>query len=266
MPHIKQIVAIRRKPGLTRQEFFDYHFQVHGNLSQGPTPETTPFKYFQTFIQDAAYNPQEGQAKNANPWWAFSDDIVELYFESEEHLKSSFGSQYARERVGPDGANFSDFGAALPVTVQERVISLPQTENKPEDASALSSSFVAIYYITVTSGDTEEIIAGFANSLQKFAADQVRSLVANTPAQLEFDPNRYFGSNPDRPSFNLIFQIHLRGKEGVAGIRKAQNDFQAAYASQINLGNTWIAFGQRGLVLDQENKIQFDPSRQPRLE
>jgi DNA-binding transcriptional regulator YiaG len=42
MPHIKQIVAIRRKPGLTRQEFFDYHFQVHGKLSQAPSPDITP--------------------------------------------------------------------------------------------------------------------------------------------------------------------------------------------------------------------------------
>lgn len=42
MPHIKQIVAIRRKPSLTRQEFFDYHFQVHGKLSQAPSPDITP--------------------------------------------------------------------------------------------------------------------------------------------------------------------------------------------------------------------------------
>ncbi|KAF9782564.1 hypothetical protein IL306_011068, partial [Fusarium sp. DS 682] len=174
----------------------------------------------------------------------------------EEHLKSVYGSQYAREHVGPDAVNFSDFGVALPVTVQERVISLPQNDNVPEDVDLLSSSFVAMYYISVTSGDNEDIITGFTKSLQNFAASQIRYLIANTPAQLEVDADAYFGSNPNRPKFNLIFSIHLHGKEGVAGIRKAQKIFQGEFASKINLGNTWIAFGQRGLVFDQENKIQ----------
>jgi hypothetical protein len=34
-PILKQIAAIRRKAGLTRQEFFDHHFQIHGTLSDG---------------------------------------------------------------------------------------------------------------------------------------------------------------------------------------------------------------------------------------
>ncbi|CVL01393.1 uncharacterized protein FPRN_11606 [Fusarium proliferatum] len=266
MPHIKQIIAVRRKPGLTRQEFFDYHFQVHGKLSQAPSPDITPSKYFQTHIQDAAYNHQEGQGVNANPWWAFSDDIVELYFESEDQMKTMFSSQHVREKVGPDGINFSDFGSALPVTVQERIIPLNKSVNAlSEDVDTLSGCPVAMYYVTVTGGDTEDIITGFANSLQKFAGSQVRTLVANTPVELSLNPDAYFGSNPDRPKFNLIFSIHLRDKESVAEVRKAQKEFEAAYGANINLPNSWIAFGQRGLVLNQEKDIQFDPSRQPKL-
>ncbi|KAG5760136.1 hypothetical protein H9Q72_011734 [Fusarium xylarioides] len=257
MPHIKQIVAIRRKPGLTRQEFFDYHFQVHGRLSQGPSPEVTPSKYFQTHIQDAVYNHQEGQGVNANPWWAFSDDIVELYFQSEDHMKTSFGSQYVREHVGPDGVNFSDFASALPVTVQERHIPLNEfIHASSEDVDSLSVSPVAMYYLTVTGDDTEDIISGFVNSLQKFAGSQVRTLVANTPVELSLNPDAYFGSNPNRPKFNLIFAIHLRGQESVAEVRKAQKEFETAYGAKINLPNSWIAFGQRGLVLNQDKNIQ----------
>ncbi|EXA36489.1 hypothetical protein FOQG_11219 [Fusarium oxysporum f. sp. raphani 54005] len=266
MPHIKQIVAIRRKPGLTRQEFFDYHFQVHGKLSQAPSPDITPSKYFQTHIQDAVYNHQEGQGVNANPWWAFSDDIVELYFQSEDHMKTIFGSQYVREHVGPDGINFSDFASALPVTVQERVVPLHESENAPsEDVDTLSVSPVAMYYLTVTGGETDDIITEFVNSLQKFAGSQVRTLVANTPVELSLNPDAYFGSNPNRPKFNLIFAIHLRGKESVADVRKAQKDFEAGHGAKINLPNSWIAFGQRGLVLNQDHNIQFDSSRQPKL-
>ncbi|KAF5638107.1 hypothetical protein F52700_4811 [Fusarium sp. NRRL 52700] len=266
MSQIKQIVAIRRKPGLTRQEFFDYHFQVHGRLSQGPSPQVTPSKYFQTHIQDAVYNHQEGQGVNANPWWAFSDDIVELYFQSEDHMKTSFGSQYVREHVGPDGVNFSDFASALPVTVQERLIPLNESiRTSPESVDTLSVSPVAMYYLTVTSDNTEDVIAGFVNSLQKIARSQVRTLVANTPVELSLNPDAYFGSNPNRPKFNLIFSIHLQGKESIAGVRKAQKEFEAAYGAKIDLPNCWIAFGQRGLVLNQDKDIQFDLSRQPKL-
>ncbi|KAF5537536.1 Opine oxidase subunit B [Fusarium mexicanum] len=266
MPYIKQIVAIRRKPGLTRQEFFDYHFQVHGKLSQGPSPDVTPSKYFQTHIQDAVYNHQEGRGVNANPWWGFSDDIVELYFQSEDHMKTCFSSQYAREHVGPDGVNFSDFVSALPVTVQERVIPLHESENAPsEDIDTLSVSPVAMYYLTVIGDNTDDLITGFANSLQKFAGSQVRALVANIPVELGLNPDAYFGSNPDRPKFNLILSIQLHSKEGFAEVRKAQKEFEAAYGAKINLPNSWIAFGQRGLVLDQDKNVQFDLSRQPKF-
>ncbi|KAF4473555.1 hypothetical protein FAGAP_12997 [Fusarium agapanthi] len=266
MPDIKQIVAIRRKPGLTRQEFFDYHFQVHGRISQGPSPDVTPSKYFQTHIQDSVYNHQEGRGVNANPWWAFSDDIVELYFQSEDHMKRGYGSQYAKEHIGPDGVNFSDFASALPVTVQERVIPLQESENvSSEDIDTLSVSPVAMYFLTVTGDDTDDIITGFATGLQKFAGSQVRTLIANVPVELSLNPDAYFGSNPDRPKFNLILSIHLRSKEGFAEVRKAQKEFEAAYGAKINLPNSWIAFGQRGLVLNQDKDIKFDLSRQPKL-
>lgn len=42
MPIIKQLIALRRKAGMTKDEFFDYHYQVHGALSTGPSPSETP--------------------------------------------------------------------------------------------------------------------------------------------------------------------------------------------------------------------------------
>jgi hypothetical protein len=32
-PSIKQIAAGRRKPDMTRKEYFDYRFRVHGTIS-----------------------------------------------------------------------------------------------------------------------------------------------------------------------------------------------------------------------------------------
>lgn len=33
---IKQVVAIRRKPDMTRKEFLDHHFRIHGAISDEP--------------------------------------------------------------------------------------------------------------------------------------------------------------------------------------------------------------------------------------
>jgi hypothetical protein len=42
-PQLKQIACLRRKSNPTRKEFFDYHFQVHGSLSDQPSnPDEKP--------------------------------------------------------------------------------------------------------------------------------------------------------------------------------------------------------------------------------
>lgn len=42
MTTIKQLIVLRRKAGLTRKEFFDYHYQEHGKISTGPDPAENP--------------------------------------------------------------------------------------------------------------------------------------------------------------------------------------------------------------------------------
>ncbi|KAG5659496.1 hypothetical protein KAF25_002055 [Fusarium avenaceum] len=115
MHYLKQIVAVRRKSGLTRQEFFDYHFQVYGKISTAPSPEETSSRYFQTHLEDAAYHPQDSSLSvNANPRWVFSDDITEPYYQSTEHLDRVSKTLHVKETVGSDGLNSSDLGIAKP--------------------------------------------------------------------------------------------------------------------------------------------------------
>lgn len=33
MPHIKKTATGRRKPNMTRKEFFDHRFRIHGSIS-----------------------------------------------------------------------------------------------------------------------------------------------------------------------------------------------------------------------------------------
>ncbi|KAJ5776306.1 uncharacterized protein N7511_001317 [Penicillium nucicola] len=85
IPGIKQLIVLRRKAGMTRQEFFDYHYQVHGAISTG----TNSWKYFQTHFNDSAYHPQGPNFDlNSHPPWAFGDDITER--ECFENFKALF--------------------------------------------------------------------------------------------------------------------------------------------------------------------------------
>ncbi|KAJ5786622.1 uncharacterized protein N7503_011834 [Penicillium pulvis] len=264
MTPIKQLVAVRRKAGLTREEFFDYHYQKHGALSTGPEPADTPMKYFQTHFIDAAYHADTSQdAANAHPVWAFSDDITELYFDSPEHLERVFKSRWVAEKVGPDGANFSDFSAVSPMFVKEEVISLvnnnePQTE-KPEE-----NVFVAIYFVALQdqTAHFEPLIPDFVSSLQEHASNEVKRLTVNTPIKAGFDLGAYFRGESSHHCQSVL-TITINGRQSVHAIRAAQEDFEAKHTSLLALPATWIGFGERAVVFDQTNDIKFDSSRQP---
>ncbi|KAL2797329.1 hypothetical protein BJX66DRAFT_335230 [Aspergillus keveii] len=271
MPYIKQLVVLRRKAGLTREDFFDYHYQAHGAISTGPTAAETPTKYFQTHFIDAAYHyDTSNTVPNAHPHWAFSDDITELYFDSPEHLAQVFKSEWVAKKVGPDGANFSDFSAVLPMFVKEEDVALPGVgdvgSGSLEPCQSDTNAFVAVYFVAFR--DSQEVpadtVSQLAEILGSHASGEVRKLAVNTPAEAGFDLAAYFGgSRAAMPHYQFVFTITLRGRESVSAVRQAQKEFEARFASQLDLPSAWIAFGERAVVLDQTENIEFDPSRQP---
>ncbi|CAI7667536.1 unnamed protein product [Penicillium manginii] len=113
---IKRIVAIRRKPDMTRKEFLIHHFQVHGKISDSP-------KYIQIHLLDGAFGGRP-DALNANQPWFGRDDITELYYSDWAHLKSVFTSEHVKTQVGPDALNFSDMEAQLPMMACEKSLPL----------------------------------------------------------------------------------------------------------------------------------------------
>ncbi|GLA66482.1 hypothetical protein AtubIFM54640_009060 [Aspergillus tubingensis] len=265
MPIIKQLIALRRKAGLTREEFFDYHYRVHGALSKGPSPSETPLKYFQTHFLDTAYHVDPSQKiPNANPTWAFNDGLTELYFSSEEHMIQSFVSEWARTKVGPDGANFSDFSVVMPMFVKEEVVPLTAIESA---ISTRERSFVGMYFVALSdvqhSGEKNgDMIDKFASLLKQHASHEVLELLVNVPTEVGFDLSAYFRGGRSVPAY-YAFMIVLRGKESVSAVRKVQGIFEAENAGILDLPATWIGFGERAVVLDQSEGIEFDPKRQP---
>ncbi|KAL4993521.1 hypothetical protein BDV10DRAFT_198272 [Aspergillus recurvatus] len=264
-PMIKQLVAVRRKAGMTREEFLNYHYQVHGSLSTGPSPSETPLKYFQTHFVDTAYHADTSQkVPNAHPAWAFSDDITELYFHSMDHMSQVFTSEWVTQKVGPDGANFSDFSAVLPMLVQEETVQLSDScASTPPTGKYEEHAFVAMYFVAPRDPIEAGVLTSkLTSAIQSHAAADVLKLVANTPIEIGFDIGAYFGVGRPIPRYH-VFTITLRGKTSICSLRKVQAIFEEECADLLNLPETWIGFGERAVVLDQTEDIKFDPRRQP---
>ncbi|OJJ71736.1 hypothetical protein ASPBRDRAFT_125903 [Aspergillus brasiliensis CBS 101740] len=269
MPIIKQLIALRRKAGMTRDEFFDYHYRVHGALSTGPSPSETPLKYFQTHFLDTAYHvdPTKG-IPNAHPAWAFSDGLTELYFSSEEHMIQNFASEWVAKKVGPDGANFSDFSAVMPMFVKEEVIPPSAETSMGEYQYSAERSFVAMYFLAMKDSQLpgearEAIVAKFSSLLQQHASHDILGLAVNVPTEVGFDLTAYFGGGGRSIPSYYVFMIALRGKESIGAVRKVQGMFEDEYAEKLDLSETWIGFGERAVVLDRSEGVEFDVRRQP---
>ncbi|KZM22223.1 uncharacterized protein EKO05_0002069 [Ascochyta rabiei] len=270
-PQLKQIACLRRKSNLTRKEFFDYHFQVHGSLSDTPSsPDEKPHKYTQTHFFDAAFGERPNSvAGTGNHGWTGRDDMTELYFRDWDHLKACFGSEHVRKTIGPDGANFNDLETAIPLMAIEKPLQFK---------SAVSSSLVsqegyrtvAVLFLASTSTESEaqleEVFSPkLIEALQTHAADEVYGLQANVgiPSS-QFDIRAYFGGK-NMPEYPVTYQIFIKDAGSVAAVRKAQKAFVKALGDQVDESNTFIAFGKEGIILDVGNSVKFDSGRQPQL-
>ncbi|HEX8506538.1 MAG TPA: EthD domain-containing protein [Hymenobacter sp.] len=106
---IKQMVAVRRRPGQTHQECLDYVEHVHGELARNGPPGGVR-RYVQSHAFDAAFGTK------ADPTYqqAFGRDFVtELYYDSPQAMKADGESDYVKNVVRPDGRNFNDFASVI---------------------------------------------------------------------------------------------------------------------------------------------------------
>jgi hypothetical protein len=195
---------------------------------------------------------------NAHPEWAFSDDITELYFHSMDHMSQVFTSEWATQKVGPDGANFSDFSAVLPMLVREETIPLADScESTTLTDKYEEHAFVAMYFVAPREPriGVAGLTSKFASTVQRHASADVLKLVVNTPLEVGFDLGAYFGTNRPIPQYH-VFTVTLPGKDSIAALRKVQALFEEECADLLNLPETWIGFGERAVVLDQTENIK----------
>ncbi|KAL6705916.1 hypothetical protein ACN47E_006195 [Coniothyrium glycines] len=269
-PLLKQMAALRRKPNLTRKEFFDYHFQVHGSISDVPQNEDEkPHKYIQTHFFDAAFGAREdGIAGTGNHSWVGRDDMTELYFRDWDHLKACFSSKYVRETIGPDGVNFGDLETSIPLFVTERVLELSHTTSLAPVKEGERT--VAVLFVATTSQESEEQVEQrfsplLIKALADHATDDAWGLQANVSVPSEqFDVRAYFGGK-NMPEYPVSYKIFLKDHQSVKAIRKAQKAFMAETGDVVDASKTFIVFGKEGMVLDVGNGVKFESHRQPVL-
>ncbi|KAH7254285.1 uncharacterized protein BKA55DRAFT_510323, partial [Fusarium redolens] len=277
MPHIKQIAAGRRKPNMTRKEYFDHRFRIHGSISDATEDkDEKPYKYIQTQVFDSAFGSRQGGPLNANQNWVGRDDTTELFFRDWDHVQRCFSSNYVKTTIAPDGPFFADFETSVVLMAYEKTIPL-QTSAAVKRAEAgeegmdSGDSTVAMYFIStpddMKDGEVLEqtITPRLVDAINACCQGQAWELICNVGAVSDqFDLNSYFGG-ANMPQYALVYKIFLTGPESVPLVRKAQAQFEkhAVDQSIIDLHKSFILFSQEALVMDVEKEVRFSRNRQP---
>lgn len=285
---IKQIACGRRKPNMTRSEYFTYRFQTHGAISDAPeepkekpafvsqTPSHLQYttliidnlrtrKYVQTQIFDSAFGPRANGPLNANHAWCGRDDVTELFFNDIGHLKSTFSSDWVKQKVGPDGPFFADFETTMVLLARESPLQLPfVTTPAPGAEENTHDNPVAMYFVSTPTNEREgaelekTASPALVAELRRHAAGDVTGLVVNVGTlSEEFDLNAYFGG-ASMPQFALVYKILLKSPRSVAAVRKAQVAFEEEMGTrgQVDASESFIVFGKEALVLDVGRNIK----------
>ncbi|KAF4549876.1 Hypothetical protein D9617_19g101810 [Elsinoe fawcettii] len=278
---IKLVQTGRRKPDMTQQEYFDYRFQVHGNISAAVVPGyDPPYKYIQTHLSLSAFYPRQNTPPppNANQPWVGRDDVTELFFRDEQHLLSTFAGNYTKNVVGPDVLNFGDVEVAMSFIAKEKVIPLTSDTSVSQNGHTsqvagkrdidAGNNEVAYFFIAAKNGTKDgtaldaTLTPLLVNELQKVQGD-VWGLLANVGTTVQgFDPLSYFGG---LGLHALTYKVFLKNKGSQTVVRQAQKKFFERAAGSIELGNSFALWGKEGLVLDQGRGIGFDKRRQPKV-
>ncbi|KAJ9640109.1 hypothetical protein H2199_006343 [Coniosporium tulheliwenetii] len=249
---------------MTRKEYFDYHYQVHGSKSDAPSDnEIKPHKYIQTQIFDSAFGPRRDGPPNANHHWCGRDDVTELWFRDLDHLQSVFKSDYVKQTVGPDGRFFADFETTMVLLAEEKPLSLSTKLAEQRGTSSDSSDgAIALFFISTPENERtgskleKELSPPLVKVLEDHATNDVYNLLVNVGLLSdEFDLSAYFGGS-SMPQYALVYKMCMKQNSSVAAVRDAQKAFEKLAADRVDTSESFIVFGKEALVLDVENGIK----------
>lgn len=141
---IRLVYALRRAPGLTREEFQEHWRRRHGPLVAGLAGDLGLLRYVQTHTMASAAAEAARQARGAmEPEY---DGVAELWWESESALEAAMGSEAGRAAGATlleDEQRFID----LPQSPLWLAHEVPQVNPTPENIVArFRSNVMRIFY------------------------------------------------------------------------------------------------------------------------
>ena len=115
---ITMIVCVRRKPGLTREEFTRYWHERHASLVLS-TPEF--MQYVRKYVQ---YHFAEGEATAGSLFGDLSDydGVGEIWFDSREAMNAALSEPRYLAVMRPDEEKFIDLAGCLSFVASEHVM------------------------------------------------------------------------------------------------------------------------------------------------
>ena len=120
---VKFVVCVRRKPGISEEEFHRYWRDTHGPLVRS-VPEF--MRHVRRYVQSHAVTDARSSfpAGGGPPF----DGFAELWFDDVEAIRRAFAEPRYLEVIRPDEPKFADLERCL-VTITEETVIHP--EGKP---------------------------------------------------------------------------------------------------------------------------------------
>ena len=113
---VKMVAALRRRAGMTREEFRRYWREKHGPLIQR-LPDFT--RHIRRYVQMHPIDlPMPADATGAPPY----DGFAEMCFDSFEEMGAAFAETSYLEQVRPDEQRFLDLAGCSVRVVEELVM------------------------------------------------------------------------------------------------------------------------------------------------
>lgn len=222
---IKTMAAIRRKPGMTQQEYFRYIRDVHGALSRA-NPLTIR-RYVQNHVFDSAYG---AGADRAYQTFFHRDSVTELYFDGFEAMMRTFTDPYVRDVAGPDGANFNDLSTSLAMLARDIELDVSQPGSAPvkvmhflrKPAALTPDQFADKLRFAV-----EAVLNGPPE-----VAASVRRAVLTLSIPDETGLMAYFGAK-DMPDYGAVVNLWFEEAVALPAFRAWQRAFEAGLGQPL---------------------------------
>ncbi|ETS79367.1 hypothetical protein PFICI_09220 [Pestalotiopsis fici W106-1] len=264
----KQIVANRRRTGLTTAEYLYHHTIVHGRKAwNAPDSIDQPIAYVQDHAFDSAYGINTTAQGINTPQVSYfgHSDVTELYSRSQEAFFTPPPNNYTQDVIGPDGNAFSDFSASISMYAYEDF----QAVNSSCVITESSELFNAFYFVFANAENANQF--SFDNAT--FAAAIMQTLLASLPygsiynASIHtsvpgLDARLYYGGM-DNPTLSAVLKFWLCDDNlAVSSFRIAQLGLISQNDELgINLDESFVMFTRATLIYDRASAIPFDDER-----